>query len=231
MTLVEGNEAEDKPATTIQSVSSPHKRSEPPSPDAQRRQCTARDPASWRGDFRPRQAGPWNRRFAQSDYEKWTRCVSGSHPGSPSLTQWCRNHFVNSSKGARRVRHRTLRLAPAKESASRSVIFLSPTRHASNITSFSLALARKKTSAKPSDPAQPAFKPRTVKKNDDKYRDRAAERRQGLAHDYAQVEALAEDFERRNKELDKETVCPRWRSPPHTVRLNIHDRLSNNGAT
>ncbi|GJE91228.1 hypothetical protein PsYK624_073770 [Phanerochaete sordida] len=64
---------------------------------------------------------------------------------------------------------------------------------------------RKKPKPKNADPAQPAFKPRTVKKLD-QYRDRAGERRQGLAHDYAQVEALAEDFEKRNADKDPETL-------------------------
>ena len=51
------------------------------------------------------------------------------------------------------------------------------------------------------DPTQPAFKPRTVKKKPQagqSYRDRAEERRQGLDNDYTKVEALAEDFEKRN---------------------------------
>lgn len=39
------------------------------------------------------------------------------------------------------------------------------------------------------DPAQPAFKPRAVKKSDN-YRDRASERRQGTGNDYAQVRNL-----------------------------------------
>ncbi|KIM44703.1 hypothetical protein M413DRAFT_442660, partial [Hebeloma cylindrosporum] len=49
------------------------------------------------------------------------------------------------------------------------------------------------------DASQPAFKPRNVKKvQDSKYRDRAAERRVGDGNDYAHVEALLEDFEKRN---------------------------------
>ncbi|EKM50489.1 uncharacterized protein PHACADRAFT_188063 [Phanerochaete carnosa HHB-10118-sp] len=59
---------------------------------------------------------------------------------------------------------------------------------------------------KNADPSQPAFKPRTVHKLDHQYRDRADERRQGRAHDYAQVEALAEDFEKRNADEDPETL-------------------------
>ncbi|KAJ7224169.1 hypothetical protein GGX14DRAFT_648791 [Mycena pura] len=43
----------------------------------------------------------------------------------------------------------------------------------------------------------PGFKPRKVKKSDEKYRNRAAERRAGEANDFAQVEAVLEDFERR----------------------------------
>ncbi|KAF9466112.1 hypothetical protein BDZ94DRAFT_1213478 [Collybia nuda] len=49
------------------------------------------------------------------------------------------------------------------------------------------------------DASQPAFKPRKVKKaSDSHYRDRAAERRIGEGNDYAQVEAVLEDFEKRN---------------------------------
>ncbi|KAH8104050.1 RED-like protein N-terminal region-domain-containing protein [Cristinia sonorae] len=53
-------------------------------------------------------------------------------------------------------------------------------------------------SRKKSDGSEPAFKPRTVKKTKESaYRDRASERRLGKDSDYAQVEALAEDFEKR----------------------------------
>ncbi|KAJ7116085.1 hypothetical protein C8R44DRAFT_709640 [Mycena epipterygia] len=54
------------------------------------------------------------------------------------------------------------------------------------------ASARKTVSA-----SEPAFKPRKVKKSEGKYRDRAAERRVGEGNDYAQVEAVLEDFEKR----------------------------------
>ncbi|KAI0325891.1 hypothetical protein GY45DRAFT_1356508 [Cubamyces sp. BRFM 1775] len=56
--------------------------------------------------------------------------------------------------------------------------------------------------AKKIDASEPAFKPRQVKKGakGDAYRDRATERRLGIANDYAQVEALADEFERRNAE-------------------------------
>ncbi|THG97251.1 hypothetical protein EW026_g4710 [Hermanssonia centrifuga] len=64
----------------------------------------------------------------------------------------------------------------------------------------------KKAKTKKADPSQPAFKPRSVKKAEDSYRDRASERRHGIAHDYAQVEALAEDFEKRNADKDRATV-------------------------
>ncbi|KAJ7043694.1 hypothetical protein C8F04DRAFT_1251092 [Mycena alexandri] len=47
------------------------------------------------------------------------------------------------------------------------------------------------------DASEPAFKPRKVKKAEGKYRDRAAERRVGEGNDYAQVEAVLEDFEKR----------------------------------
>ncbi|KDQ61747.1 hypothetical protein JAAARDRAFT_66814 [Jaapia argillacea MUCL 33604] len=56
------------------------------------------------------------------------------------------------------------------------------------------------------EPAQPAFKPRKVNKSS-KYRDRATERRQGTGNDFAQVEALLEDFERQNADIeDKEAI-------------------------
>ncbi|KAH9893497.1 RED-like protein N-terminal region-domain-containing protein [Cubamyces lactineus] len=62
--------------------------------------------------------------------------------------------------------------------------------------------ASKDKKAKKIDASQPAFKPRQVKKGakGDAYRDRATERRLGIANDYAQVEALADEFERRNAE-------------------------------
>ncbi|KAK7687833.1 hypothetical protein QCA50_009052 [Cerrena zonata] len=66
-----------------------------------------------------------------------------------------------------------------------------------------------KGKGKKAEPSQPAFKPRTVKKEKvdaSNYRNRAAERRQGVAGDYAEVEAIAEDFERRAAELDKKTL-------------------------
>ncbi|KAH9479362.1 Protein Red [Psilocybe cubensis] len=61
------------------------------------------------------------------------------------------------------------------------------------------------------DASQPAFKPRTVKKKapdakTSKYRDRAAERRVGGGNDYAHVEAVLEDFERKNADEDKAKV-------------------------
>ncbi|KJA28052.1 hypothetical protein HYPSUDRAFT_34362 [Hypholoma sublateritium FD-334 SS-4] len=55
--------------------------------------------------------------------------------------------------------------------------------------------------------SQAAFKPRTVKKaQDSKYRDRASERRGGDGNDYAHVEAVLEEFEKKNADEDKETV-------------------------
>ncbi|KAJ6485102.1 hypothetical protein C8R47DRAFT_1196993 [Mycena vitilis] len=47
------------------------------------------------------------------------------------------------------------------------------------------------------DASEPAFKPRKVKKSEGKYRDRAADRRVGEGNDYAQVEAVLEDFGKR----------------------------------
>ncbi|KAJ3544714.1 hypothetical protein NM688_g5709 [Phlebia brevispora] len=64
----------------------------------------------------------------------------------------------------------------------------------------------KKAKSKKAEPSKPEFKPRTVKKQADRYRDRAEERRLGVAHDYAEVEALAEDFERRNADQDRALV-------------------------
>ncbi|KAF5387327.1 hypothetical protein D9757_005732 [Collybiopsis confluens] len=51
-----------------------------------------------------------------------------------------------------------------------------------------------------------AFQPRKVKKNDGKYRDRAAERRDGEGNDYAQVEAVLEEFEKRTADQDVHAV-------------------------
>ena len=96
------------------------------------------------------------------------------------------------------------------------------------------------------DPAKPAFKPRAVKKPDN-YRDRAAERRGGVAGDYAQVcyrcstveyklkivrnaliqvEALAEDFERRNADQDRKTV-----SPPMALHTAAQRAIPKDGGT
>ncbi|KAI0741608.1 RED-like protein N-terminal region-domain-containing protein [Daedaleopsis nitida] len=63
------------------------------------------------------------------------------------------------------------------------------------------------------DASQPAFKPRTLKKaaKGESYRDRATERRLGVNNDYAQVEALAEDFERRNAEIEDRHVVEEQR--------------------
>jgi len=55
--------------------------------------------------------------------------------------------------------------------------------------------------------SEPAFKPRKVKKASETYRDRADERRTGKEGDYAQVEAILEEFERRNADNeDREAV-------------------------
>ncbi|KIK61811.1 hypothetical protein GYMLUDRAFT_243474 [Collybiopsis luxurians FD-317 M1] len=53
---------------------------------------------------------------------------------------------------------------------------------------------------------EPAFKPRKVKKLEGIYRDRAAERREGEGNDYAQVEAVLEEFEKRTADQDGNTV-------------------------
>ncbi|KAI0832063.1 RED-like protein N-terminal region-domain-containing protein [Trametes gibbosa] len=64
--------------------------------------------------------------------------------------------------------------------------------------------------ARAGDASQPAsFKPRQLKKGAkaEAYRDRATERRLGTANDYAQVEALADEFEKRNADnADREAV-------------------------
>jgi IK cytokine len=59
---------------------------------------------------------------------------------------------------------------------------------------------------KASGSSAPTFKPRKVKKTESKYRDRAAERRDGGKSDYAQVEAVLEVFEQRTANDDKDTV-------------------------
>ncbi|KAF8269798.1 RED-like protein N-terminal region-domain-containing protein [Lactarius quietus] len=46
--------------------------------------------------------------------------------------------------------------------------------------------------------SEPAFKPRKIKKAPESYRDRAEERRAGKEGDYAPVEAILEEFEKRN---------------------------------
>ncbi|PPQ69828.1 hypothetical protein CVT26_014206 [Gymnopilus dilepis] len=65
--------------------------------------------------------------------------------------------------------------------------------------SFAAATAQKKAV----DASQPAFKPRNVKKTQEsKYRDRASERRTGGGNDYAHIEAIRDDFEKRNADND-----------------------------
>ncbi|KIK99822.1 hypothetical protein PAXRUDRAFT_30277 [Paxillus rubicundulus Ve08.2h10] len=60
--------------------------------------------------------------------------------------------------------------------------------------------------SKSSVSTEPAFKPRKVKKAEPKYRDRAAERRVGIGNDYAQIEAVLEDFEKRGAHEDKDAL-------------------------
>ncbi|EPQ56242.1 hypothetical protein GLOTRDRAFT_138030 [Gloeophyllum trabeum ATCC 11539] len=63
----------------------------------------------------------------------------------------------------------------------------------------SIATTTTKSKAKTVDASEPAFKPRKVKKGGQgKYRDRAVERREGVGNDFAEVETLLEDFEKRN---------------------------------
>ncbi|KAN0088401.1 RED-like protein N-terminal region domain containing protein [Tylopilus felleus] len=52
----------------------------------------------------------------------------------------------------------------------------------------------------------PGFKPRKVKKTESKYRDRATERRDGTGNDYADVEAVLDDFEKRVAHEDKDAI-------------------------
>ncbi|KAK0489170.1 hypothetical protein IW261DRAFT_400647 [Armillaria novae-zelandiae] len=59
--------------------------------------------------------------------------------------------------------------------------------------------------AKTISASEPAFKPRKVKK-EAKYRDRAAERRVGGGNDYAQVEAILDDFNKRTADQGKDAV-------------------------
>ncbi|KAJ4475074.1 RED-like protein N-terminal region-domain-containing protein [Lentinula aciculospora] len=65
-----------------------------------------------------------------------------------------------------------------------------------------------KASAKPTaiSSSEPAFKPRKVKKLEGRYRDRAAERRVGEGNDYAQVEAVLEEFEKRTTDQDQHAI-------------------------
>ncbi|KAF8845117.1 hypothetical protein BDN67DRAFT_920468 [Paxillus ammoniavirescens] len=65
---------------------------------------------------------------------------------------------------------------------------------------------RTQKKAKSSVSTEPAFKPRKVKKADPKYRDRAAERRVGIGNDYAKIEAVLEDFEKRGAHEDKDVL-------------------------
>ncbi|TFK48543.1 hypothetical protein OE88DRAFT_540679 [Heliocybe sulcata] len=60
-------------------------------------------------------------------------------------------------------------------------------------------VGKPKTKAKTVSASEPAFQPRKVKKPG-KYRDRATERREGGPNDFAEAEALLEDFEKRNAE-------------------------------
>ncbi|KAL1756584.1 RED-like protein N-terminal region-domain-containing protein [Schizophyllum commune] len=65
----------------------------------------------------------------------------------------------------------------------------------------------KPSRSKAVDASKPAFQPRKVKKQTEgKYRDRASERREGKASDYAQAEALLQDFEKRTANEDKDVV-------------------------
>ncbi|KAG6918989.1 hypothetical protein DXG01_010228 [Tephrocybe rancida] len=81
------------------------------------------------------------------------------------------------------------------------------TAHPTGSSSTS-GFTKSKAKGKVLDPSQPAFKPRKVKKNaaEGPYRDRAAERRGGEEGDYAQVEAVLEDFQKRSEGQDKSTL-------------------------
>ncbi|KAH7907476.1 RED-like protein N-terminal region-domain-containing protein [Hygrophoropsis aurantiaca] len=95
----------------------------------------------------------------------------------------------------RQLLHKTPRNQPSSGSTSTSIPKTSRTSKASS-----------KTKAKAPGAAEPAFKPRKLKSADLKYRDRAAERRDGNGNDYAEVEAVLEDFEKRTANDDKDAV-------------------------
>ncbi|KAH7890840.1 RED-like protein N-terminal region-domain-containing protein [Phlebopus sp. FC_14] len=84
---------------------------------------------------------------------------------------------------------------------------LSTSRHAhpeSSKQSVTATGIRSQKKAKSSGSTEPSFQPRKVKNSN--YRDRAEERRQGAGNDYAQVEALLEDFEKRTTHQDKNAL-------------------------
>ncbi|ETW79041.1 hypothetical protein HETIRDRAFT_435542 [Heterobasidion irregulare TC 32-1] len=60
--------------------------------------------------------------------------------------------------------------------------------------------------------SEPAFKPRKLKKQSEKYRNRAEERRAGADHDYSQIEAVLEDFERQNADKEDRAAVEAQRS-------------------
>ncbi|KAF8605912.1 hypothetical protein BDV93DRAFT_521259 [Ceratobasidium sp. AG-I] len=67
-------------------------------------------------------------------------------------------------------------------------------------------LAAGASSAKKAEPSPAEFKPRKVKKpTDSKYRDRASERRVGV-NEYADVEGILQDFEKRTEGEDKDAI-------------------------
>ncbi|TFK29697.1 hypothetical protein FA15DRAFT_663864 [Coprinopsis marcescibilis] len=83
----------------------------------------------------------------------------------------------------------------------RSLLQKGPGDRPSNTSRGSLATVSANSKSKTIDASKPAFKPRKVKSEaEGKYRDRATERRTGLAHDFAHVEAVLEEFEKQANE-------------------------------
>ncbi|KAH9169926.1 hypothetical protein EDB89DRAFT_2072590 [Lactarius sanguifluus] len=70
--------------------------------------------------------------------------------------------------------------------------------------------------------SEPAFKPRKVKKAAESYRDRAEERRVGKEGDYAPIEAILEEFEKRNADNEDRAAVRAWTSKG-AISVEIQD--------
>jgi hypothetical protein len=80
--------------------------------------------------------------------------------------------------------------------------------------------------------SEPAFKPRKVKKASETYRDRAEERRLGKEGDYAQVEAILEEFEKRNADnADRDAVRTAFGLSVTQVLMLVMGVCTGGGAT